>query len=112
VGRTKRTIDRRSLLGVVLQIGVTAAVARADDFSRLLGPPLFEIARPSAGTGRIGLRAIESLPEVVRGERSALIVVTTDLGNVAKLLVSPGLRKPAVGGSRTAMVPVLNIDRY
>ena len=48
----------------------------------------------------------------MRGERSALIVATTDQGNLAKLLVSPGLRRQASAGDKPAMVPVISLDRF
>lgn len=91
-----------------------APAVRGDDFSRLIGPPLFEMPRsPGAGgTGQLSLRTIESLPEVVRGERSALILATTDQGNLAKLLVSPGLRKRTTTAEKSELVPVLSLDRF
>ena len=64
------------------------------------------------GTAHLSVRSIEALPEVVRGERSALVIATTDQGNLAKLLVSSGLRRQAEGGRKAAMVPVINLDRF
>src|SRR5262245_21089057 len=97
-----------------MALGIASPSARGDDFNRLVGPSLFEIprGRGANGTGRLGQRAIESLPEVLRGERSALIIATTDQGNLAKLLVSPGLRRQATTGNRPALVPVLSLDRF
>jgi biopolymer transport protein ExbD len=88
--------------------------AFGDDFGRILGPTLFEVPRRSEGhgTAHLSVRTIESLPEVVRGERSALVIATTDQGNLAKLLVSPGLRRQAAGGNKAAMVPVINLERF
>lgn len=87
---------------------------RADDFGRIAGPALFDIPGKSAGvgTGRLSIRTIEMLPEVVRGERAAFIVATTDQGNVAKLLVSPGLRRKAPTDDKPALVPVISLDRF
>lgn len=114
-------LSRSSGLLQLAWIAIAAIVAgpppptRADDFSRLIGPSLFDIpGRPDAkGLARLSLRAIEALPEVVHGERSALILVTTDEGNLAKLLVSPALRLGATGGSTKGdRVPVLSLDRF
>ena len=95
-------------------IGTNAQPLLGDDFSRIVGAPLFDITtRPgTVGTTRLTIRTIESLPEVVRGERSALIVATTDEGNLAKLLVSPGLRRHSSAGERPALAPVLILDRF
>lgn len=88
--------------------------SRADEFSRIVGPPLFEVPRTfeARKARRLSLRAIEALPEVLRGERSALIVATTDQGHLAKLLVTQGLRKPASAGPAPKMAPVLVVERY
>lgn len=102
------------LTSVVAATIALAMPCGADEFDRIVGPPLFAIpqAKPDRGTKQLSLRTIESLPEVVRGERSAFIVATTDQGNLAKLLVSPGLRKMAVPGKEPASILVLNLDRY
>ena len=94
--------------------GPGAPMAQGDDFSRMIGAPLFDIPKRAGavGTPRLSLRTIESLPEVVRGERSALIVATTDQGNLAKLLVSPGLRRQASAVGKPALVPVISLDRF
>ncbi len=88
--------------------------ASADDFGRIMGPALFEIPQRSKEqrTAHLSLRTIESLPEVVRGERAALVIATTDQGNLAKLLVSPGLRRQAAAGDKPAMVAVINLERF
>ncbi len=58
------------------------------------------------------MRSIESLPEVVRSERSAFIVATTDQGNLAKLLISQGLRSKGRAGDKPVLVPVISLDRF
>ena len=112
---------RRSLsLGIVTIVGLVMGPmilqkpGRGDEFGRLLGPPLFEIPhRPDAhGQGRLSLKALEALPEVLRGERSALVIVTTDEGNVAKLLVSAGFRKRKGEGGNEVLAPILIVDRF
>ncbi len=111
-GKTAKAL----LLGGVLGCWLSAPtrLVRGDEFGRIIGAPLFEVTTRSnaKGTARISLRTIESLPEVVRGERSALIVATTDQGNVAKLLVSAGLRRQASTGDPPRLVPVLSLDRF
>jgi hypothetical protein len=95
-------------------LGGAAPRARGDEFGRIIGPSLFEIPQKAreGGASRLSVRTIESLPEVVRGERSALIVVQTDEGNLAKLLVSQGLRKLSGVGDRRRLVPVISLDRF
>src|SRR5262245_50841181 len=103
---------RVGLVGCCL--GSAAPSAWGDDFGRIVGPLLFDIPQrfERVGTGHLSLRAIESLPEVVRGERSALIIATTDEGNLAKVLVSQGLRGQFSAGGKQTLVPVISLDRY
>ncbi len=88
--------------------------ASADDFSRIIGPPLFEVPakRAAQGTGHLTVREIEAMPEVVRGERAAFIIVATDEGNLAKLLVAPVLRRQAGAGRKGELAAVLQIERF
>ena len=111
---------RRGLSIVMLLMGVAMGpmmleqAGRADEFSRLLGPPLFDIPhRPDArGQTRLGVRALEALPEVLRGERSALVIVMTDQGNMAKLLLAAGFRKRKGDDGKEILAPVLILDRF
>ncbi len=100
------------LIGVGL--GSVATPAHGDDFGRILGPALFDVPRNAKGGGsrHLSVRTIEALPEVVRGERSALIIATTDQGNLSKLLVSQGLRRQSGARDKPALVPVLSLDRF
>ena len=95
-------------------MGVGCSPVRADEFGRIVGPVLFDVPGRSnaGGAGHLGVRTIEALPEVVRGERSALIVATTDQGNLAKLLVSAGLRRHVSIGDKPAMAPLISLDRF
>jgi hypothetical protein len=95
-------------------MGADVRIVRGDDFSRIIGATLFDVpGRASGGgTSHLNLRAIESLPEVVRGERAALIVATTDEGNLAKILVSAGLRRQVSTGEKPVLVPVISLDRF
>jgi hypothetical protein len=56
------------------------------------------------------LGEIDALPSVLRDSRSALLVATTDQGNVARLLVAPALRKAP--GSDREPIPVLVLERF
>lgn len=109
-------MDLRSLGVVLFGLLVLSAPgsARGDEFARLIGVTLFEIPTGPgvSATAHLGLRAIESLPEVLRGERSALILATTDQGNLAKLLVSVGLRRQVSSGDQAKMATVLSLDRF
>jgi hypothetical protein len=95
-------------------LGTATPLAYGDDFGRIIGPALFEIPQrfETAGTGHLSVRTIESLPEVVRGERSALIIARTGEGNLAKLLVSTGLRRRTAAGNEKVLVPVISLDRF
>jgi hypothetical protein len=118
---TTRGSRRRSLSGLIVSIVglalgpmILLKPGRADEFGRLLGPPLFDIPRrPDArGQSRLSVKALEALPEVLRGERSALVIVTTDQGNMAKLLLSAGFRKRNGEGGKEVLAPVLILDRF
>lgn len=106
---------RRSALPAA--VGLILLAGRAvlgDEFSRIVGPPLFDVPTRNAlaGTARLSVRSIEAMPETVRGERAAFIVVATDEGNLAKLLVAPGLRRQAGAGRKGELAPVLQIERF
>lgn len=117
MGISSRSFHRRRLfvlLAVVALILLAGRPAIADEFSRIVGPPLFDVPsrKDSAGTARLSIRSIEAMPEVVRGERAAFIVVATDDGNLAKLLVSPGLRRQPGAARKGDLTPVLQIERF
>jgi biopolymer transport protein ExbD len=88
--------------------------AWSDDFGRLEGSRLFEL--PDRGDARkrsaVGLRDLEALPAVLHDERAAFVLVKTDLGNLAKLLVSSGLRKLKPSEEESPLVPVLVLERF
>lgn len=58
----------------------------------------------------LGFRDLEALPQVLRDSRSALLIVRTDQGNLARLLVSPGFRKPTAPGQ--PLRPILVLERF
>jgi len=85
-----------------------------DDFSRIAGPFVSELLRRPDVRSRESLTVgeLESLPEVLTRARSALLMVKTDEGNLAKLLVSAGLRKGKPGAKPSPLVPVLVLERF
>ncbi len=87
---------------------------RGDEFSRIAGPFVPELMRrPDARSHEsLTIGELESLPEVLPRVRSALLIVKTDEGNLAKLLVSPGLRKGKPGAKPSPPVPVLVVERF
>jgi hypothetical protein len=92
---------------------IPADQARGDDFSRITGPFLGELLhRADAHTrASLTLAELDNLPEVLPRARAAFLLVKTDEGNAAKLLVSSGLRKPKPGAKPPALVPVLVLER-
>ena len=58
------------------------------------------------------VRDLEALPAVLRDERAALVIAKTDQGNLAKLLVSAGLRKLKPSEKEGPLVPVLILERF
>jgi hypothetical protein len=89
-----------------------ALFAFADDFDRLEGPILAGIPRsPVAKSWKsISESELGNLPNVLDGTRTAVLVVKTDEGNYARLLVSPALRKPR--GDKGEPVPILVVERF
>ncbi len=83
-----------ALLSVALFVSLIP-VAQADEFDRLEGSVFFEIPRrPDVRShGSLSFAELDALPTVLRGERSALVIVQTDQGNLAKMLISYGLRR-------------------
>jgi biopolymer transport protein ExbD len=90
------------------------APSRGDEFSRLDWPVLSELISPANAHNHttLTLRELEALPVVLREERTAFIIVMTDQGNLAKLLLSPGLRKLKSFEKDGATVPVLIVERF
>ncbi|MFI5454995.1 MAG: ExbD/TolR family protein [Isosphaerales bacterium] len=105
----------RTLAGTALMIWVSLAeAARGDEFGRLEGGLFFEIPR-RADThthASLSFRDLEMLPAVLHDERAGLLIVKTDQGNLAKLLVSAGLRKLEPAEDQGPLVPVLILDRF
>ena len=85
--------------------------AVADQYERLETARLESLARGESATkhASLTLREIEALPNAFSDSRSTLLVIKTDQGNVAKLLVTPALRKLA--GRENDLEPVLLIEQ-
>ncbi len=103
---------RPILLGLALLFFFWLSPSRGDEFdglgSEIVGSLLRDAKTPRHRA--IGFRELEALPAVLHDSRAALLLVRTDQGNWAKMLVAPGLRKgPA---SKTALVAVLMIERF
>ena len=101
------------LLGFAVCVNIIIP-ARCDEFSRLAGPPLFDLPKRSDAHShsRLSSRALESLNEVLRGERAAFVIAVTDQGNFSKLLLSSGMRRRGVETGKTNLVAVTIVDRY
>ena len=87
----RRQLSPRLRSGLVL----LPSWVRGDEFDRLGDTILASLWHdPGTRTHRaLNFRELEALPSVLRDSRAALVLVQTDQGNRAKLLVSPGLRK-------------------
>ncbi len=99
---------------IIANLIAFSEVARGDEFSRIAGPFVPELMRRSDVRGRASLTIgeLESLPEVLPRVRPAFLIVKTDEGNLAKLLVSPSLRKGKPGAKPSPLVPVLVVERF
>ena len=91
-----------SLLGLLILATTTAF---GDEFDRLEADRLQQITTSgdSKKHERLTINAIEALPQALRDARSAFLVVKTDQGNYARLLVSQALRKAP--GARARLFP-------
>ncbi len=91
---------------------LAASTAGGDEVDRIEGEALARISRSpdSKPLARLTVAEIAGLPSLLRDSRAALLVATTDRGNLARLLVSVALRK-APGGVGEP-VPVLVLERF
>jgi hypothetical protein len=89
-----------------------AAQAWGDEFERIEGIVLAGVPRSQDATPHtaVTVAAIDGLPSVLRDTRSALLVATTDQGNLVRMLVVPALRK-APDTARPA-VPIVLLERF
>jgi biopolymer transport protein ExbD len=91
-----------------------AGAAHGDDFSRIAGSSLVDLMARADARSHVNLTTaqVEALPEVLPRTRSAFLIVRTDEGNLAKMLVSPGLRKQSLTTKSSPIVPVLVLERF
>ncbi|SIO66118.1 hypothetical protein SAMN05444166_7965 [Singulisphaera sp. GP187] len=85
---------------------------RGEEFDRIEGKTLAEIptSKDVKPQSSLTIGEIDALTNVLRDSRSALLIVRTGQGNLARLLVSPALRKPATGSGPP--LSVLTIERF
>lgn len=95
-----------------LLLGLYGAAARADEFDRIEGQALAAIpsSKDAIAHRELSIVAIEALPSVLRETRSALLIVKTDEGNIARMLVAPAFRKSH--GDQGKPIPVLVVERF
>jgi hypothetical protein len=105
----------RGVRTIVVGLGllsIASRPARSDEFERIEGEALDGVRQGRDASPRqvLTIGEIDALPNVLRESRSALLVATTDQGNLVRLLVSPALRKAP--GSPREPVPVLVLERF
>ncbi len=104
---------RGSLIGMLgISVFLLVSPVVGDEFERIEGEALAGLPRDSEATARpeLTMGDLEALPNLLRDTRSAFLVATTDQGNVTRLLVVPGLRKPP--GGDQAPIPVVVLERF
>jgi hypothetical protein len=91
---------------------LVAHFASADDFDRLEGPVMQNLAKtPDAKShDHLTLKDLGNQANILPGIRTPLVLVKTDQGNYARLLVSAGFRKSA--DEKKELIPILVIDRF
>ena len=82
-----------------------------DEFERLEGAALVAAAKATDAPARERLTVADlgTLPTVLPGVRSPLLVVVTGEKNLARLIVSPALRNQPGGGEP---IPILLVERF
>lgn len=101
-------------------LGGLASTSWGDEFDRIEGEALAQVPRSKDARSHesLGIGELEALPSVLHDARAAFLVATTDQGNPARLLVSPGFRKApgrrdgAQPAAAAAPVPVLVLVRF
>ena len=110
---------RHVLVGWLIITGTVAvAVAgwcssiRADEFALLDGPALKRtLDGPDvANRATLSFGDLGAMPALLRDSRSALVLVQTERGNLARLLLIPELRKPPAGTVGEPF-PILVVER-
>src|SRR5262245_29576630 len=103
---------KREWTVALLGLGILVAPVRGDEFERIEGEALASVPRSKDATPQTELTigALDALPSVLRETRSALLVVTTEQGNLTRMLVVPAFRRPP--GSAQPPVPMLVLERF
>ena len=103
---------------------LAAGSARGDEFDRIEGQALFGVPQSTDAKSHkmLSMADLDDVPSILRDTRAALLIVKTDQGNVARLLVVPALRKPLVEGAvmeamkkdskQPKPFPVLALERF
>ncbi len=104
----------RAAYVLLLIIPIVGASARADEFGRLEGAALFDLpGQPGIKSpDSLSYRDLEALPPVLRDERSAFVIVKTDQGNLAKIVVSGAFKKLAGSDRAAEALPILVLERF
>lgn len=89
------------------QVLVSDSAYALDAFERHTLPQLRQVVGANKALATITSKELTTLKPLGRGVDSPCLVIKTDAGNLAKALVSFGLRKTA-----NQPIPVLMIDRY
>ncbi len=110
--RTRRRIAAFVPIVWLCLLGARTTRSAADEFDRLgdvdLGTAVLQ--KHARRLDGLDFRELAALPAVLRDARSALLIVVTDQGNVARLVASPGFRK--VAGDPEKLIPTLLLDRF
>jgi hypothetical protein len=106
---------RQSWRGLLVLSGfalISIASALGGEFDRLEGAQLASIAKGAdvIRHQRLTLRELDQLPTAFKDTRAAFLFVKTSQKNLARLLVSPALRKPPNGDGPP--VPVFVLERF
>src|SRR4051794_35647470 len=92
---------RRPWIAIVIGgiLGFSPVIASGGEFDRLEADALERLSRSDSATRleKITTRGIESLPQALKDERSAFLIVKTDQGNYTRMLASMALRKSPGG---------------
>lgn len=112
-------MSRHHIYGLILTYALVVSAsfgerAWGDDFARFDGGLLTAAARGEGSKERnfVGFAEIGAAPRTLRDSGHALLIVKTDQGNAARVLVSAALRKPTGGGEPTPVVVLERFDTF
>ena len=108
-------IRRWGWLWIFSMLFAVIPASRADQFELMDGPMLARLIKGTTVTARPGLTMADlgAMPALLRDSRSALVLAKTEQGNLARMLLSVELRKPASGvGEPTTVVVVERLDTF